>query len=329
MTAAEILEQLPNISVLVVGDICLDRWCTYDPATAEASRETGLPRTGVISTEITPGAGGTIANNLRALGVQRVAAITAFGEDGFGWELIQALNARGISAELCVKSRAISTFTYTKLINSQTGEEDLPRVDFINTRPMPAEVESQIYDNLQLFARAFDVVMVSDQAETEQGGIVTPKIRNALSALALEEPGRIIWVDSRKRPELFRNVILKPNAAEAEAACRRLFGKVDYAGLQKQTNAPFLIVTRGSEGALIVEGGEETPVATRTTANPVDICGAGDSFSAGAALALAVTGSPVSAARFGNLVSSITIMKKGTGTASPEEVLAAEREWSA
>jgi sugar/nucleoside kinase (ribokinase family) len=57
----------------------------------------------------------------------------------------------------------------------------------------------------------------------------------------------------------------------------------------------------------------------------VDICGAGDSFSAGAALALKVTGDPVAAVRFGNLVASITIMKKGTGTASPEEVLAAER----
>jgi sugar/nucleoside kinase (ribokinase family) len=57
--------------------------------------------------------------------------------------------------------------------------------------------------------------------------------------------------------------------------------------------------------------------------HPVDICGAGDSFSAGAALALKVTGDPLAAIRFGNLVASITIMKKGTGTASPEEVLAA------
>jgi sugar/nucleoside kinase (ribokinase family) len=44
-------------------------------------------------------------------------------------------------------------------------------------------------------------------------------------------------------------------------------------------------------------------------------------------MALRVTGSPTEAARFGNLVTSITIMKKGTGTASPQEVLAAhERE---
>jgi sugar/nucleoside kinase (ribokinase family) len=79
---------------------------------------------------------------------------------------------------------------------------------------------------------------------------------------------------------------------------------------------------------VIIEGGEETQVPTRPVGDPVDVCGAGDAFSAGAALALAVTGSPISAARFGNLVSSITIMKKGTGTASPAEVIAAEREWA-
>jgi sugar/nucleoside kinase (ribokinase family) len=56
----------------------------------------------------------------------------------------------------------------------------------------------------------------------------------------------------------------------------------------------------------------------------VDICGAGDSFAAGTALALGVTRDPVVSAGFGNLVASITVMKKGTGTASPEEVLAAE-----
>jgi len=43
-------------------------------------------------------------------------------------------------------------------------------------------------------------------------------------------------------------------------------------------------------------------------------------------MALAAGGSPVDAARFGNLVASVTIMKKGTGTASPAEVLTAATE---
>jgi sugar/nucleoside kinase (ribokinase family) len=75
---------------------------------------------------------------------------------------------------------------------------------------------------------------------------------------------------------------------------------------------------------LLVEAAGETWVPTRPLEKPVDICGAGDSFSAGAALALAVTGSPAAGARFGNLVASVTIMKPGTGTASPDEVRAAD-----
>ena len=51
-------ERLARLSVLVVGDICLDRWCSYDPALSEPSRETGIPRFAVVSTESTPGAAG-------------------------------------------------------------------------------------------------------------------------------------------------------------------------------------------------------------------------------------------------------------------------------
>ena len=78
---------------------------------------------------------------------------------------------------------------------------------------------------------------------------------------------------------------------------------------------------RGRDGGR--RGGDRHLVPTRPVGKPVDICGAGDSFSAGAALALSVTVDPEAAARFGNMVASITIMKKGTGTASPEEILAA------
>jgi sugar/nucleoside kinase (ribokinase family) len=99
---------------------------------------------------------------------------------------------------------------------------------------------------------------------------------------------------------------------------------VDLPALLRHAQAPLMFVTHGADGVQIVNESGETWVRTRPVADPVDICGAGDSFSAGASLALRVTGSPAEAARFGNLVASITIMKKGTGTASPAEVLAAD-----
>jgi hypothetical protein len=111
----------------------------------------------------------------------------------------------------------------------------------------------------------------------------------------------------------FRKLILKPNRQEADTACQRLFGAVDYHALLRHVEAPFLFVTHGEDGVALITADGEQQAPARKVGQPVDICGAGDSFSAGAAVALAVTGSPLEAARFGNLVASITIMKKGTG----------------
>lgn len=326
MTTAQILARFLDLSALVVGDICLDRWSTYDPDLGEPSRETGIPRIGVIRTEVTAGAGGTVANNLAALGVGRVGVLGVVGDDGFGHELAMALERRGIPADALVRAPGMQTFTYTKLINAKTGLEDLPRVDFISTTPLDPKVERQVLDALPGAIESFDVILVSDQAETSAGGVVTPAVRELLADLAPNYPDKVFLVDSRARIHLFRKVIIKPNRDEAESACRRLFGRVDFQALREYCQSRLMIVTDGPNGATVVEPGKELFCKTKPISKPVDICGAGDSFSAGAAMALAVTGSPVEAVHFGNLVASITIMKPGTGTASPAEVLKAARE---
>jgi bifunctional ADP-heptose synthase (sugar kinase/adenylyltransferase) len=253
-----------------------------------------------------------------------VAVLGVVGDDGFGFELQGALRARSIESELLVRADGVQTFTYTKLQNGESGAEDLARVDFINARPLPEPAERQVVERLLAAAPRFDVVVVADQAETSLGGVVTSRVREAIAELARSHPTKTILADSRARAELFRGVALKPNQDEAEAACRRLFGRVEFRALLAHTGAPFVYVTHGPRGVLVVEAEGETWVPTLPVSNPVDICGAGDSFSAGSALALAVAGSPAAAARFGNLVASVTIMKKGTGTASPEEILGAD-----
>jgi rfaE bifunctional protein kinase chain/domain len=323
MNAQVILDGISGLRVLVAGDICLDRWCRYDPASSEPSRETGIPRIAVVRTEVTPGAAGTVANNLKALGARNVSVLGVIGEDGCGFELKRVLSERGISSDLAVSSDSIPTFTYTKLINMETQAEDQPRVDFIYNQPVPARTEEVLLERLRDVWNRFDVVLVSDQAETEVGGVITERMRGALAELAASSPGKVIWVDSRAHAECFRGVILKCNLEESEAAVQR----ANASDLRTHTQSPLLVITHGKLGALVVDDAGEHWVGTVPVENPVDICGAGDSFSAGAALALAVTGDPVEAVRFGNLVASITIMKKGTGTASPQEVLDAATRW--
>jgi rfaE bifunctional protein kinase chain/domain len=323
MTTRDILSSIRGLRACVIGDICLDRWCTYDPRLSEASRETGIDRVAVVKTEITAGGGGTVANNLAALGAARVAVLGAMGDDGFGYELRQALGRAGVESGLMVTG-PLATFTYTKLLNSETGEEDLGRIDFVNPSTPPREVEAGILQRLRDAAAGFDVILVSDQSETAAEGVVTEGVRDALSMLN----GPLVWVDSRMRIERFRNVIVKPNEREAREACERL-GAAGPRALRDHVGHHLMMVTYGPQGVLVLDRDTETWVRTRPVEKPVDICGAGDSFSAGAALALAAGAAPAEAARFGNLVTSVTIMKKGTGTASPEELLRAEKELNA
>src|SRR5450432_2048626 len=165
MTTAEILASFPKLRALVVGDVCLDRWCTYDPDLAEPSRETGIPRIGVVSTEVTPGAAGTVASNLVSLQAGKVAVLGLAGSDGFGYELRRALEARGIASNLLLKAPQIPTFTYTKLINRQTGAEDVPRLDFVYTEALPETLERALVLSLEQAVPDFDVILVSAQAE--------------------------------------------------------------------------------------------------------------------------------------------------------------------
>jgi rfaE bifunctional protein kinase chain/domain len=323
MNTGQILSAFGDLSLLVVGDICLDLWCRYDPSAAEPSRETGLPRIGVVSFAATAGACGTIANNLADLGVNRVSLLGAIGEDAHGDELLRALGRRNIGADLILRSQLIQTFTYTKHINTETGKEDLPRVDFINNAALPEILDQQLVSNFEEFAPRFDAILICDQAETARGGVVTAALRSAINRFAARYPSKPVWVDSRKRAELFTHCYLKPNEDEAAEAATRLTGESAYQSLLPALSLRALIVTAGSRGALIHDSSGQRWVHTISVDNPVDICGAGDSFSAGAASALAAGAVLDDAVHLGNLVASVTIMKPGTGTATPAEVLAA------
>ena len=317
-----LVEQFADCHALVVGDICLDRWCRYDPAASEPSRETGIPRIGVVETEVAPGAGGTMANNLAALGAGRVSVLGAIGQDGFGLELERSLANRHIDYGLLVASPDVQTFTYTKLVNAVNGKEDRPRLDFINTKPLPGEIEDKLIATFHSEYESFDVILVADQAETEKGGVLSDLFREVIADVSERNPDKIVIVDSRSRIDLFRNVIAKPNLQEANEACRKIFGEINYQSLRAKIGEHPLIVTQGKRGALLVHDHGEKLVPAVDVENPVDICGAGDSFAAGMALALYATGDFEKAVRFGNLVSSVTIMKESTGTAAPSEVLA-------
>src|ERR1700679_3719570 len=110
-----ILSSIPHRTIGIIGDLFLDRYLDLDSALTEPSIETGLDAYQVVNVRSYPGAAGTVINNLVALGVGRIVPIGMVGEDGEGFELLQALRKMpSVDLGHLAMTSARRTPTYTK-----------------------------------------------------------------------------------------------------------------------------------------------------------------------------------------------------------------------
>jgi len=319
-----LLAQLKDKTILVAGDYFLDRYLIIDAARDELSLETNLVAYQVVGQRISPGAAGTITNNLRALGVGKVLALGFTGDDGEGYELRRALKQSGVDiTHLLVDSRRV-TPTYCKPMRKAGDEEkEINRLDIKNWTATPIELQEHLIENMFALAGSVDAVIVLDQVTEMDCGVVTQLMRSAIGKLSTTHPHLPILVDSRRHINSFRSTIIKCNAAELmgsrTVADRRAVQEAALA-LAAENKRPAFI-TIGEAGQLVAGDGVVQVVPAIPVAGPVDTVGAGDATMAGITCSLICGFTPEQAAYFGNLVASITIKKLGvTGTASPEEI---------
>src|SRR5690606_15200324 len=147
--------------------------------------------------------------------------------------------------------------TYSKVINRDSGIEDRPRFDFINNKPIPGDVEDQLIVNFSSVYSQYDIIFVSDQAETIEGGVVTDAFREVMSEVAEAETDKLVSADSRRRIHKFRGVLAKPNADEADAASRELCSRIDYQKRRRSIGPRPMLVTHAEQGVLLVRDGSE------------------------------------------------------------------------
>ncbi len=322
----KILATIPQRTIGVVGDLFLDRYLDLDAALTEPSIETGLDAYQVVKVRSYPGAAGTVINNLAALGVGRIVPISMVGDDGEGFELLQALRRmRSVELAHLVTTAARRTPTYTKPMLNRAGASarELNRLDIKNRQPLPDDVEAKILERLSESWAAFDVLLVLDQVSEPECGVVTARVRDRLAELGAKDAGKIVIVDSRERIGLFRNAWLKPNERECLRTPPPATELVDVVKqMARQAGRP-VFCTCGESGMLVIAAPQAAAVEVPAypVAGPIDIVGAGDSSSAALACALASGANLAEAAAFGNLIASITIQQIGvTGTATPEQV---------
>lgn len=322
-----ILAGMDGARVGLIGDLCLDLYWQADMTQSVLSRETPHHPLPIVEERISLGAGGNVAANLAALRPGALTVIGAIGEDWRGRELLRILRAMRIDDGFIAHSPDIVTSAYCKPLRagiSPVVYED-PRLDFENRAPLPIALEAALLQSLDAAAGKCSVLCVADQFTH---GVITPGIRESLATLAAK--GITVLVDSRQRIGQFRNCILKPNEVEAARAINQppvqatpsLAGHAATAqALSAQTGCE-VIMTVGDQGAIHVQNGDVTHTPAHRVGTPLDFVGAGDTYLAGYAMALATGASRAEAASLAGLCSEVTIQKIGTtGAASREEVL--------
>jgi rfaE bifunctional protein kinase chain/domain len=325
----QILARIPELRIAVIGDFFLDKYLVTDPALSEVSIETGLEARQVIKIRTSPGAAGTVTNNLSALGVGAMSAVSVIGADGEGYDLQRGLHATRVSTEWLLAVPDRFTPTYTKpMMRTPDGERELERLDIKNRVVPSAEHEKRLSAALEAVTPQVYAVVIADQVQERNCGVITDRIRQEIAELANQHPGILFFADSRVRIGEFRNVTIKPNKHEAARALHPDWtGEVSLDQAKEigkelaARNGKTVFLTVGEEGILVCEPHGVEHVPAPRVEGPIDIVGAGDSTTAGIICALCAGASTVEAAFVGNLCASVTIKKLGTtGTASPEEL---------
>ena len=323
---SEILENIGSKTICTIGDMCLDFYVFADMKISSLSRETPHYPLPVVKEVATPGGGGNVVNNIKALRPGRLLPVSLIGNDWRGFMLTKYFETNGFDTRYIISADGFITNCYLKPMRMGISDviyED-PRLDFENRAPISKENEKKLLRALDEAVEQADILIVSDQMKN---GIITPAVRERISEIGEKIP---VVIDSRDNSALFKNVIIKPNEVEAAVIAGRdltgLDSTIDELAtigleLEKKNSRP-VIITMGDRGALWCEKGEVTHAPTKKAEPPVDFVGAGDTFISAFGCAYAAGATGEEAIAFGNIASGVTVKKIGTtGTASPEEMM--------
>jgi rfaE bifunctional protein kinase chain/domain len=323
----KILNDISSVKIALVGDFCLDAYWFIDEAMSEISVETNQATRPVRQQKYSLGGAGNVTSNLAALGVKDVRAFGVIGTDPFGAEMVKVMNASGIQPRnLLVQEEDWHTHTYAK---PYIDDRELNRVDFGNYNRLSKETANRLIDNLIHEIPEVDIVIINQQVPS---GIHIDYFKKRLVDVIKQFPSKTFIVDSRSFNDYYDGAIRKMNDTEAARLCglnKKPDEVVLYSEIVSSAHELFnryqkpLFITRGSKGSLTIDESGISEIPGLMILSKVDTVGAGDSYLAGAASALAAGYNMEIAAQIGSYVAGVTVQKLfQTGTATPDEILA-------
>ncbi|MEM5450532.1 D-glycero-beta-D-manno-heptose-7-phosphate kinase [Paraburkholderia sp. BR14262] len=306
-------ERLAGASVLVVGDVMLDRYWFGD--VSRISPEAPVPVVHVQRSEERLGGAANVACNIAGLGAD-AALLCVVGVDEPGERLMTLLSESNVKA-YAERDRSISTIIKLRVISRQ---QQLLRVDFEETPTKEILLASLArFDALVGDAR---IILLSDYAK---GGLthVSSMIATArrLGKRVLIDPKGADWQRYRGAS------LITPNRAELREVIGAWSSEADLtsrvAQLRKSLDIDSLLLTRSEEGMTLFT--DHDPVHVPTAAREVyDVSGAGDTVIGTVAAMLGAGVSLLDAVDYANRAAGVVVGRVGTSPISYEELFVNE-----
>ncbi len=314
--AAEILKNLRDRYVLVLGDVMLDEFVWGD--VTRISPEAPVPVVDVRRESMHLGGAANVLANLVALGA-RGAVVGVVGNDAAGRRLQTGLRDLGVQDQYLVVDESRPSTTKTRII---AHSQLVVRADRESRNPVTGKLEEKIVSCLKEALKQADAFVVSDYDK----GVVTPSILREILPVAYEQAPVLIDPKLRNFNAYRPATLVTPNHLEA----LRMSDTEDHSDdgshhaakvIREKLGCDAVLITRGDRGMMLLEG-DGQPVYVETAAREVyDVTGAGDTVIATLAGALATGATMLEAATLANHAAGIVVGKVGTATASAEELI--------
>ncbi|HEV2829845.1 MAG TPA: PfkB family carbohydrate kinase [Pyrinomonadaceae bacterium] len=316
-----LVERFPQRHILVIGDSIADQF--IHGAISRVSREAPVFILRHEQTETVPGGAANCAMNLASLGA-RVSLVSVGGDDEAGRALVERLSSAGVDCSGLITSNSIRTTTKVRILAGQlhSSRQQVIRIDYEGEPFSDPEVRARLRDNVRRLMQTADAVVISDYNYGVADVDLTTFARDA--AVVRKIP---VLADSRFHLSNFAGFTsATPNQDEVEQLLGKQFIELDVLEaeseeLRRRLGYRALLVTRGSQGMMLLEDGVAPIHLDAVGAHePVDVTGAGDTVIAAYTLALATGSSFPDAARLANYAGGLVVMKRGTASVTSEEL---------
>lgn len=321
--ADRIRQNFPRKKIVIVGDLVADQFLSGK--IARISREAPVFILEHEHTETLAGGGANAAVNVAGLGAE-ACLVGLIGTDKNGEALLESLEKARVNCSFVAASDKIQTTTKVRVLASQhyAARQQVIRIDYENKKQPDDELIEKLKQNLLAASDGADAIIISDY----NYGVTCTEIAKLASRIARDKK-ILLLVDSRYRLQDFPNATsATPNQEEAEQILGEKFADIETFGaacvaLREKLGYESLLVTCGNKGMILIEKDRDEPFYMEAVGSkePVDVTGAGDTVIATYALALASGLSFAESARVANHAGGIVVMKKGTASVSPKELL--------